>query len=113
MTAQSNGFNLIFVNDSILEINSRTEINKSDKATYKYKFLKKETLERIKENQPVVNFKSKKLYGQFYQNIAIELVSGQNQFLKEVDTLNYIKIRIDRKKTKRIYFDSRNKYMEL
>ncbi len=112
-TEQGKGFELIFINDSILEINSKTKISKSDKATYKYKLLKKETLLTVKKNQPVVNFKTKKQYGQFYQNIAIELVSGQNQFLKEVDTMKYIKMRIDKKMTKRIYFDSGNKYMEL
>src|SRR5690606_15062560 len=91
-TEQGKGFELIFVNDSILEINSKTKISKSDKATYKYKLLKKETLLTVKKNQPVVNFKTKKQYGQFYQNIAIQLVSGKNEYLRELDTLIYLKI---------------------
>ena len=111
-TAKYNGFKLIFVNDSILKVNSKTELNKSDKTTYKYKLLKKVTLETIKKNQPPVNFKIKKLNGQFYQKIAIELVSGKNHFLKGIDTLNYIKMRIDKKMTKRIYFDNGNKFVE-
>ena len=58
-TKQGKRFELIFINDSILEINSKTKISKSDKATYKYKLLKKETLLTVKKNQPVVNFKQK------------------------------------------------------
>ena len=105
-TKQGKRFELIFINDSILEINSKTKISKSDKATYKYKLLKKETLLTVKKNQPVVNFKTKKQHGQFLQNIAIQLVSGKNEYLRELDTLIYLKIRTDGKMKKQIYFDN-------
>ncbi|MCL6221008.1 hypothetical protein [Zunongwangia pacifica] len=111
-TEQRNGFELTFVNDSILEVNSKTEINKSDKATYKYELLKKETLVTVKKNQPVVNFKTKKQSRQFLQNIAIELISGKNEYLRESDTLIYLKIRTDGKIKKQIFFDNRTKILE-
>ncbi len=109
---QNDGFELIFVNDSILEVSSNTETNNSNKAIYKYNILEKETLERIRENQPAVNFKTKKLYGQFYQNIAIELVYSQNKYFKETDTLNYLKMRADGIIKKLIFFDNGNKLLE-
>ncbi|AOW19366.1 hypothetical protein [Urechidicola croceus] len=111
-TNQDTGFKMIFVNDSILKVNLIPEIDNPNKVIYKYSILEKETLEKMKKNQPTVNFKTKKLYGQFYQNIAIKLVSGQNIYLKETDTLNFLKMRIDGKMTKRIYFDNGNKIME-
>ncbi|MDA9069743.1 hypothetical protein N9K07_03205 [Arenitalea sp.] len=111
-TEDSNGFKMAFINDSILEVYPKTEFGNSNKVIYKYNILEKETLEKIGKNQPVVNFKTKKLYGQFYQNIVIKLVSGENKYLKEIDTLNYLKMRIDGKMTKLIYFDNGNKIIE-
>lgn len=106
-------FEMVFVNDSILEVSSKTKKENTGKAIYEYDILEKETLEKMRKNQPTVNFKTEKLYGQSYQNIVIKLVSGQNKYLKETDTLNYVKMRIDGKMTKRIYFDGGNEYIEL
>ncbi len=111
-TNQDTGFKVIFVNDSILNVNLISEIDNPNKVIYKYSILEKETLEKMKRNQPKVNFKTKKIYGQFHQNIAIKLVSGKNKYLKETDTLNYLKMRIDGKMTKRIYFNNGNKIMD-
>jgi hypothetical protein len=111
-TDQNTGFEMAFINDSILEIYSKTEIDNANRVTYKYNILEKETLEKMRKNQPVVNFKTKKLHGQYYQNIAIKLVSGQTKYLKEVDTLIFLKMRIDGKMAKMIYYDNGNKNIE-
>ena len=107
------GFEMDFTNDSIITVRPRAGIDINAEATYKYHLLEKEVLESIKDNQPVVNFKTAKLHGQFYQNIAIELVKGENRYFKAVDTLTYLKMRIDNKLTKRIYFDGGNQFVEL
>jgi hypothetical protein len=112
-TENNSGFEMVFVNDSILEVIQKTEFDNTDKVIYEYNFLEKETLEKLRNNQPSVNFKTKKLYGQFYQNIGIKLINGQNLHFKKTDTLKYVKMRIDGKIKKRIYFDSGNKFIEL
>ena len=106
-------FEMVFVNDSILEVSSKNKKEYSEKVIYEYDILEKETLEKMRKNEPTVNFRTEKLYGQSYQDIAIKLVSGQNIYLKETDTLNYVKMRIDGKMTERIYFDGGNRYIEL
>jgi len=107
------GFEMNFVNDSTLTFSSKNEVQNAQKEIYKYEFMDKVTLERMRKNQPLVNFKTDKLHGQFYQKIAIKSVNGQNKYLKQTDTLNYVKMRIDGKMTKRIYFDNGNKFIEL
>lgn len=107
------GFEMSFVNDSTLTVSSKNEVQNAQKEIYKYEFMDKVTLERMRKNQPPVNFKTDKLHGQFYQKIAIKSVNGQNRYLKQTDTLNYVKMRIDGKMTKRIYFDNGNKFIEL
>ena len=104
---------MIFINDTIFEVYPKSTTTTDRKTTYRYEFMKKDALEKIKKNQPSVNFKTEKLHGQFYQNIAIEKVSGSNIYFKEKDTLNYVKMRIDGKMTKRIYFDGGNKFVKL
>jgi len=99
------GFEMDFINDSIIKVRPKAGTDINGEATYKYHFLEKDVLITVKDNQPVVNFKTTKLHGQFYQKIAIELVKGENQYFKAVDTLTYLKMRIDNKMKKRIYFD--------
>lgn len=110
-TDHGTGFQMVFINDSILEVYPENKDDNSENALYKYNFLGKKKFELIRENQPSVNFKTKKLYGQFYQKIAIKLLSGKNSNLKKMDTLHYIKIRTDGKMTKRIYFNNGNNYI--
>lgn len=112
-TDYGTGFQMVFINDSILEIYPENKDGNSENALYKYNFLGKKKFEMIRDNQPSVNFKTKKLYGQFYQKIAIKLLSGKNSNFKKTDTLHYIKIRTDGKMTKRIYFDNGNNYIRL
>lgn len=107
------GFQMVFVNDSILQVYPKIKGYNKETVIYEYNFLEKLTLEKMRENQPTVNFKTDKLYGQFYQNIEIRLISGENEHLKKTDTLSYVKTRINGKMNKRLYFDSGNKYIEL
>ena len=107
------GFEMSFVNDSTMTVSSKNAVQNAQKDIYEYEFMDKVTLERMRKNQPPVNFKTDKLHGQFSQNIAIKSVNGQNKYLKQTDTLNYVKMRIDGKMTKRIYFDKGNKFIEL
>lgn len=106
-------FKLTFINDSIFEINPESITKTSEKTIYKYYILEKNALKTIKENQPTANFKTIKRHGEFYQNIAIEKIKGNNLYFKQQDTLNYLKMRIENKMTKRIYFDGGNKFIEL
>jgi len=111
--SNSNNFKMNFINDSIIEINQESNTKTIEKAIYKYHILEKDALETTKKNQPTVNFKTKKQHGQFYQNIAIEKIKGNNANFKQQDTLIYLKMRIENKITKRIYFDGGNKFIEL
>jgi len=95
--SDSNNFTMNFINDSIIEINQELTAKTFGKAIYKYHILEKDALETIRANQPTVNFKTKKQHGQFYQNIAIEKIKGNNANFKQQDTLIYLKMRIETK----------------
>ena len=59
-TNQDTGFELVFVNDSILKVFLKSENDNPNKVIYEYSVLEKETLEKMRKNQPIVNFKTKK-----------------------------------------------------
>ena len=109
----NSGFNVFFVNDSILKSTFTNNLKKEQTSIYKYTVLEKQFLERIKKNQPVVNFKTRTLRGQFIQKIAIERISGYNKFLKDIDTLIFLKIRQNGKMTELFFFDGGNRRFEM
>lgn len=104
---------MVFINDSVIEVLPIPKIDESPKAVYKYHLLKKEKLLRVRKNQPPVNFKTKKSKSEFLQNIAIEKLSGQCKYFNENDTLTYLKLRVNGKIKKQIYFDNQNRFIEL
>ena len=55
------GFEMSFVNDSILTVSSKNEVQNAQKEIYKYEFRDKVTLERMRKNQPSVNFQNTRI----------------------------------------------------
>lgn len=102
-------FEMLFVNDSICKIYSKER----DTLVYKYSIIDKEKLLTVKDNQPTVNFKTSTQRNSYMAKITLKLLRKSQSInylpFKEVDTLIYLKMKND----KRLFFDNRNKFIQV
>jgi hypothetical protein len=109
---------LIFLNDSILMVLQKSyypfnEINASNVDTlfYNYEYFNVRKITRnVKKNQPIVNFKTKRVRNVYLVEIVVKLKNKKNNeyIIRPIDTLSFLKI----KKDEWLFLSRKNKDME-